>query len=39
MVLCGIAVWTRNRAFQAFFVVIGLVYEVSYLARYFYTVS
>ena len=39
VVLCGIAAWTRNRTFHAFFVVISLAYEVSYLVRYYYTVS
>jgi hypothetical protein len=39
VVLCGIAAWTRNRTFHAFFVVISLAYEVSYLMRYYYTVS
>jgi hypothetical protein len=39
ILLCGVAAATRNRIFHALFVVAGLLYEISFFARYYSNVS
>lgn len=39
LVLCGIAMWTSNRRFHLAFVVIHLLYQLSWIWRLFYTVG
>lgn len=39
ILLCGVAAWTRNRTFHALFVFAGLLYEVSFFSRYFFTMN
>ena len=39
LILCGIAMWTTNRWFHLAFVVIHLVYQLSWIWRLFYTIN
>ena len=39
LVLCAVAARTRNLAFQSIFVLIGLLYEVSFVVRNFFILT
>jgi hypothetical protein len=39
LILCGVAIWTPNRRFQLIFMAIGVVYEITWIAQLFNTLS